>query len=260
MILQVLDQWPTWMLVAVVAATLVAGIAHGAVGFGFPLLSTPLIALFTDVRMAVLITLLPNILLNVLSVVRGADWRTTLRGNWPVAAWVLVGTLAGTQVLAYADPRLLRLLLAGMIVVYLLQARRRAGGSRLVARHPQLAQAAAGLLGGFFAGTVNVTLPPLMMYYAALSLPPVALTQALNLSFLTGRVTQAIAVAAAGQWSLPTVLLSLPLCAVATGALAVGFRLQQRIHPNTFLRILRGTLWAMAAILVYQVLRATLAR
>lgn len=257
MLAQILQQWPAWMLLAILAATVFAGLAHGAVGFGFPLLSTPLIALFTDVRTAILITLLPNILLNVLSVVRGHQWRSTLREHWPVAAFVLCGTLAGTQVLAHADARLLRLLLAGMITVYLLQVRRRGSGPGLATRFPRLAQALSGLLGGFFAGTVNVALPPLLMYYATLQLAPIVMTQALNLSFLTGRVTQAVAVALAGRWNASLVWLSLPLCFVAVGALSLGFRMQQRIPHEGFQRILRGVLWAMAAILVLQVLRST---
>ena len=241
-----------------VAAVVFAALAHGAMGFGFPLLSTPLIALFTDVRTAVLITLLPNILLNVLSIVRGHEWRTTLRRHWPVAAYMLGGTLIGTQVLAYADTRYLRLLLAGMIVVYLLQARTHAARAPGPQRFPRLAPLIFGSLGGFFAGTVNVALPPLLMYFSSLALSPLVMTQALNLSFLVGRVTQAVAITAAGRWSSALVWLSLPLCLIAVLALAAGYRLQRLIRPNTFLHLLRWVLWAMAAILVGQVLRSYL--
>jgi uncharacterized membrane protein YfcA len=255
---QILDQWPNWMLCAIVAATVFAAVAHGAMGFGFPLLSTPLIALFIDVRTAVLITLLPNILLNIISVVRGREWRATLRRHWLVAAYVLAGTLVGTQVLAYADARYLKLLLAGMIVVYLVQARGRVSGPALAHRLPRLAPFIFGSLAGFFAGTVNVALPPLLMYFSSLALAPLVMTQALNLSFLVGRLTQAVAVALAGRWRADLVWLSLPLCLIAVLGLTAGFRLQHHIHPNTFLRVLRGVLWTMAAILVAQVLRSYL--
>jgi uncharacterized membrane protein YfcA len=255
---QLLDAWPAWTVAAIVAATIFAGVAHGAVGFGFPLLSTPLFALVTDVRTAVLVSLLPNILLNLTSIVRGRQWRQTLREHWPVAAWVLAGALVGTRVLAVADTRWLRLLLAAMIVVHLLQGRRRAPGSAFALRHPRLAPAGFGLVAGFFQGTVNVALPPLLMYYSTLALPPVVMTQALNLSFLTGRATQAVAVAAAGGWRPELIVLSLPLCPVALASLAAGFRLQRRIAPATFLRILSGVLWVMAALLCAQAVRGYL--
>ncbi len=248
----ILDNWPAWTLCAMVAATVIAAVAHGAMGFGFPLLSTPLIALFTDVRTAVLITLLPNVLLNLISIMRGSQWRETLRQYWPVAAYVLAGTLVGTQVLAYADTRYLKLLLAAMIVVYLAQARKRGPGPGVAPPAPGCL--VYGWLGGFFAGTVNVALPPLLIYFSSLALEPVVMTQALNLSFLVGRATQAIAVASAGRWSAALVWLSLPLCLVAVLALAVGFRLQRHIRPNTFRPLLRIVLWSLAAILAGQAL------
>ena len=256
----VLEQWPLWMLAAMVVTTVIAGIAHGAMGFGFPLLSTPVVALYTDVRTAVLITLLPNIVLNLISVVRGSQWRQTLLRHGAVAGYVMLGTLVGTRVLNFADPRFLRLLLAAMIVVYLIQARNRTDAAKpgFGLRHPRLAPAVCGLAGGFFSGTVNVTLPPLLMYFSTIGLAPVAMTQALNLSFLVGRLTQAAAVGVAGHWSTALIALSIPLSAVAVLALLFGFRLQRRIAPEVFRRLLHVVLWTMAAVLLYQALRGWL--
>ena len=47
-------------LAAYAAIMLLAGLIHGTLGLGFPLVATPLLALFTDVRTAILITLLPR--------------------------------------------------------------------------------------------------------------------------------------------------------------------------------------------------------
>jgi hypothetical protein len=248
----ILDAWSALSLCMLAAATIFAAVAHGAMGFGFPLLSTPLVALFTDVRTAVLVTLVPNLLLNLLSIVRGHAWRETLRQHWPVAAYVLAGTIVGSRVLVHAGTGVLRLLLASMIVVYLVQGRRQGTAPAHMTRFARLAPAVYGSLGGFFAGTVNVALPPLLMYFSSLGLAPLALTQALNLSFLVGRLTQAAAVAWAGRWSGELIGLSLPLCLIAVPALQAGYRLQRRIRANTFLRLLRGTLWSMAALLVGQ--------
>jgi hypothetical protein len=71
-------------------------------------------------------------------------------------------------------------------------------------------------------------------------------------------VTQAVAVAAAGRWSVTLVELSLPLCPIALLALTAGYRLQRRIRPNDFLIFLRGVLWLMAAVLCEQAIRAYL--
>jgi len=254
--METLAQWPLWIWLALLAATVFAAVAHGAVGFGFPLISTPLVALITDVRTAVLATLVPNIVINLISVVRGAQWRQTLARHWPVAAWVFAGTLAGNWVLNYAPANLLRLLLAGLIVVYLLQSRRGRAAPAAPGRHPRAGAAIFGLLGGFFSGTVNVAVPPLLIYFTSLQLGPVVMTQAMNLCFLVGRSTQVMALVSAGQMGAAWFALGVPMTAIALLALAGGFRLQRRFAPEVFARLMRVLLWAMAATLLLQVLRS----
>src|SRR5438552_16737650 len=67
-----------WGMAWVCAIVLFAGVAHGLTGFGFPIISTPMVALATDVRSAVVVTLLPNIVVNLISALRGAQWRANL--------------------------------------------------------------------------------------------------------------------------------------------------------------------------------------
>ena len=104
------------MIAALVAIVILGGIAHGAIGFGFPLISTPLVALLIDIKTAVLITVVPNIAVNVVSIVRGGNWRESIGRYWPIAMWVVLGTMIGTHFLLVAPPELLQLLLAAMIV------------------------------------------------------------------------------------------------------------------------------------------------
>ncbi len=49
------------MIATAAAIIVLAGLAHGTLGFGFPIISTPLVALVVDVKTAVLVTVLPNI-------------------------------------------------------------------------------------------------------------------------------------------------------------------------------------------------------
>ena len=258
--MEVFDQWPLGIWLALLGATAFAAVAHGAVGFGFPLLSTPLVALVTDVRTAVLTTLLPNIVINIISVLRGEGWLQTLRTYWPVAAWVFVGTLLGTAALAYADPAALKVLLAAIIIVYLRQSRRRAAAGTPWRPGTRWGAALFGTLGGFFSGTVNVAVPPLLIYFSALDLTPVALTQAMNLSFLVGRSTQVLALASSGSMGAAWFVLGVPLTALAVLSLAAGFRLQRRFPAQTFVRLMRVLLWLMAATLLAQVARALAGR
>lgn len=240
-------------VLAVAAVIVLAALAHGTLGFGFPIIATPVVALFTDIKTAILITLFPNIVVNLMSVLRGGNWRVSIGRYWPVAVYVLIGTIAGTHLLIVADPEPLKLLLASMIAVYLLQARFRMLDWSSLKRHPQGFALLFGLIAGLLAGTVNVTVPPLVIYFMAIGVESLALTQILNLCFLVGKSTQAITLASAGQISLDMLAATMPLTIIAVAALLFGLRIQSRIRAEIYQAVLRKVLWLMVLVLVAQV-------
>ena len=240
------------------AVAFAAGVAHGLSGFGFPLISTPTMALVSEVRTAVLVTLIPNIGVNVASAASGSAWRQNLRRHWRMPAWVLLGTIVGTQVVIWAPVDVLRLMLAAMIVVYLRQDRFRRIDWSVVRRRPGRAGAAFGLVAGFFSGTVNVMLPPLLVYFTTLALPPLEMTQVMNACFLVGKVAQAAVFAAHGLFTTEGLVLTVPVTVVALAGYWAGLKLQPRVKPEVYRKAIRGVLWAMAALLVFQVAWSTL--
>ena len=241
-----------WFILALIVMT-VAALAHGTLGFGFPVISTPVIAMFTDIKTAILTTLFPNIVINLISIIKGGNWRLSIGKYWAVAVYVLIGAIAGTHVLVAADPEPLKLLLAFMIVVYLQQARFRQLDWSWLQRNPRISAPLFGLLAGFLSGTVNVAVPPLVIYFMVLGLGPLALTQILNLCFLVGKSTQAITFGVSGQIGLITLIATAPLTIISVAALLFGMRVQARIHPDVYQMLLRKILWVMALILLLQV-------
>jgi uncharacterized membrane protein YfcA len=229
-----------------------AGLAHGLTGFGFPMISTPVIALFTDVKTAVLVTLFPNLVVNAVSIFKGGNWRRNLGSHWVISVYVLLGTVAGTQFVLIAPPEPLKLLLAAMIVVYLRQdAFTRIDWSKIAA-HPQAAGLGFGLLAGFLSGAVNVMVPPLLIYFSSLGLGAAAMTQVLNLCFLVGKVTQAATLGGAGEISVAAGMATIPVIAAALGGVLAGNYFQTRMKPELYRNIIRAVLWAMAFLLVLQ--------
>ncbi len=240
------------LLAAIVAIVILAGLAHGTVGFGFPLVSTPLVALLVDIRTAVLVTVLPNIAVNIISILRGGNWRDSIGRHWPLAAWVVVGTLIGTRLLLGLPAQPLELLLAAMIAVFLLQDRLKLLDWSWVRRHPKASACLFGIAAGILAGSVNVALPPLVIYLMTLDLPPVALTQTLNLCFIAGKIVQASVLGVSDDASRRLLLASLPLVFVAVGAVYAGMRVQAGIGVEQYKRLLRRSLAAIAVLLVLQ--------
>ena len=236
-----------------IAIIVIAGLAHGTIGFGFPLVSTPLVALLVDIKTAVLLTVLPNVAVNMISILRGGNWRESIGKYWPLALWVVAGTLVGSRLLLTVPHEPLQIVLALMIVVFLLQVRLRAFDWSWSKRRPQLAACLFGLTAGVLSGAVNVAMPPLVIYLMTLELTPIALTQTLNLCFIAGKSVQALALGVADAMSQKLLYASLPLIPLAAAAVWAGLRLQSRISGETYRGLLRKVLAAIAVALVAQV-------
>jgi uncharacterized membrane protein YfcA len=239
-----------WAAAAVVL--LAAGVTQGALGFGFPAISTPVLVVLTDVKTAIILNLLPNFTVNVISVVHGGNWRASIGRYWPVAAWVLVGSCLGASLLIVAPQEPIRLLLALAIFAYLFQQRLARLDWSWLARRQRLSAAVFGLTGGFFSGSVNNSLPPLLIYFTLLGLETMAMTQMLNLCFLGGKVMQAATLGVAGEISLAAVVANVPLTLVALAGMWIGTRLQKKISAGTYLRLLRWVLLVIAVVLLAQ--------
>jgi uncharacterized membrane protein YfcA len=237
----------------------VGGGVHGALGFGFPMIPTPLLALATDVRTSVLHLLLPSIAINVVSIMRGGRLSRSIGQHWPLALFAAAGALVGTHLLIHTDPAPYKLLMAATLVFYL-NVHRLGFGLGWVRRTRWLSSAVFGFTGGFLAGTVNAMVPPLAIYALELGLPPTVMVQVFNFCFLIGKLTQVVAFASAGMLTQSVLMASLPLCLAALAALAVGMMIRSRVPEATYRGWIRKSLFLIAVLLVVQYCGLRLAR
>ncbi len=228
-----------------------ASIIHGLLGIGFPLLSTPLVALFTDVRTAMLLVLIPTMAINIASMLQGGLWRESIGRYWPLAVFVALGSAAGTRLLIDTPPDPYKLLMAAVLLVYL-NVHRMGGRWSWIRRRPWTAMAVFGLLAGLLAGTVNAAVPALIIYGLELQLPATALVQVFNLCFLAGKLSQAATFAGAGLFTLPVIRVTLPLALYVLVGLTVGMAIRHRIATHTYHCWLRRVLFLIAILLIVQ--------
>jgi uncharacterized membrane protein YfcA len=237
------------MLLGLILA--LGGGVHGLLGFGFPLLATPLMTMLVDVRSAMLILLIPTLAINVASIVGGGRWQASIGRFWPLALCVALGSIGGTRLLIGTDPAPYKLLLSAAMLFYLgIQQ----CGLRMPWFHkrPRLAMVIFGLAAGMLAGTVNVAVPALIVYALEMGLSPLVTVPVFNLCFLTGKLAQAFTFAAAGMLTLRIVVITLPAALLGLGGLWVGARLRGRVDTETYRRWLRRTLLVIAILLAVQ--------
>ena len=243
----------SWFVLGAAGAIfLLAGFMHGMLGLGFPMLATPLLAVLMDIRSAVLLTLLPTVTVNLISIYRGGRWAESIGRYWPLAVMIPLGALGGTWLLISIDPAPFRLLLALVILLHLVSGRVRGAHLAWVRTHTWLAYLLFGLAAGFLAGTVNVMVPLLIIFALEVGMAPVAMVQVFNLCFLAGKTAQIGALAYSGFFTWPLAAATLPMALGAAGTLLLGMRLRERVDAETYRGWLRRVLVVVALTLLVQ--------
>jgi uncharacterized membrane protein YfcA len=248
--------WP--QILAVVSIMLFAGLVHGTLGLGFPMVATPLLAIFFDVRAAILITLLPSVAVYSASIWHSASSFDSVRRFLPLPVFGLIGSVAGTYVLVNTDPAPFRIALAGLILLYLSSNYFGRLPRRWLDANAMAAMLVFGLLAGFSAGTTNVMVAVLIVYFLSLGVSRTAMVPALNACFLSGKVAQIVVFAVAGFLDFALLFATLPLAVAAVAALLFGQRIRESIAVDTYRRVLHLLLVLLAGVLIMQFLLETI--
>ena len=258
--LNLLESLPVWALIWIAVVMLVAGFMHGAIGFGLPIIATPLLTLVLDLKTAVLVVILPNITMNVISVVSGGRIRDSIGRFWYLPLCLVAGSYVGTRILIAVDAAPFVLVLAGTLFAYLNLERLGKTEVPVVMRHPHVAGLGFGFLAGVFEATVNVSGPVLLMFFMLLGISPAVLVQTLNFCFLGGKLMQVVTWTTSGGVGLVHWLSTIPWALIAATTFFAGQRLRGRVSPETYLGWLRKFLWAMVALLAFQYIRIMIER
>ncbi len=248
-----LESFSPWLIAYVVIIIAIAGWVQGALGLGFPMIATPLIAAATNMQFAVVMVLIPCIATVIISIWRSPGFAGVLRRFWWMSLLALAGAMIGARLFVKFPEFPYALLLAGVILFYLNMERLGRGESALMRRHDKISGVIFGLLGGISESTANIAAPPLIIYYFGIGLPPLLLVPAMNISFFVGKVAQ-FGTLAASDIAAPSLwLLTLPLAGIATITSLIGARVRSRINGETYKIWMRRMLMAMAIILLAQV-------
>lgn len=239
-----------------VLVSMLAAFVHGAFGFGFPLLATPLLAFGFDLQTAILLTLVPTVSINLVSILSEHHWRDALRDYWPIPLFTLVGSFTGTQVLLEVDPEPFRFLLAAVLIGYLVSDHLHR--TEHAVHVPKWGMALFGLVLGLLAGVVNIFAPLVVAYALYTRMPTILMVATFNLSFITSKSGQIAGFISRDAFDLDVVglaVLALPLILLT---LWIGIRVRKRVDMESYRGMLRAALWVISIAILIDALRRLL--
>jgi len=230
-----------------------AALIHGSVGIGFPIIATPLLALMTDIQTAILLTLIPTLLVNVVSILSEGSFIRAIRQWYSLVFISAAGSLIGTLILINNQSEFFKLLLAATILTYLYANNRKISISWFH-RYPRLAKLGFGLAAGLVGGMTNVMGPVLVIYLLEERRSRSEIFQAANLCFLSGKLIQLVTFSLHQKMSSHELMISIPVLLIVSLALYIAVRLKKRISQEQHFRLLKGFLFLLAMLLCGQAL------
>jgi len=213
----------------------------GSIGFGFPLVATPLLALVVDVKTAFAITIVPNIVMDTIQVARRGRVLATIGRLAVVTGFSVVGAALGTRLLVVLSERIAMTVLGAFALVFVASSFARTV-PRLPARWERPLAPVVGLAAGLLTGLTNVTGTPLLIYFQALGMDKQEFVRSIALVFIAAKLTQLAATGWYGVLTGRLLLASVGLTAVGLVGFAAGLRFQDRLVERTFRRLVLGFL------------------
>ncbi|MDX8454163.1 sulfite exporter TauE/SafE family protein [Mesorhizobium sp. VK9D] len=224
------------LLTLTVAITfLLAGIVKGVTGMGLPTLAMGLLGTMMPPVTAASLLIVPSFVTNVWQLFAGPSFSAILRRLWLMMAGILIGTVAGSRLLASDNVKWTTASLGAALIVY--------AAYSLLARQPTVparderwSSPVVGFLTGLVTGGTGVFVVPAVPYIQALGLSRDDLIQALGLSFTVSTIALALGLASHGAFDAGHLAMSALAVLPALLGMWLGQILRQRISPAAFRR------------------------
>lgn len=236
----------TELVIVAALVALLAGLAQSVSGFGFALVSVPLLALATDTRTAVVgVTMLSLVLAS------GATVRERAHVQWPTMRSVtitgVVGMPFGLLLLHLASERLLKILIGVLVLLAVVVLAR---GLRL--EPCRSVTAVAGALSGALLTSTGMNGPPLVAVFHAMRLSPRTFRATMQATFAVQDLFAVLGFVVIGAVRARTLLVAV----VGVPGMALGWYLGdhifRRVPPHLFRVIVLSLMTATGCVAITQ--------
>ena len=234
--------------IAVFTALALGGILKGATGMGVPIIAIPVMAGFFDVRLAVVLMVVPSLLTNIWQLwqyraqkLSGLAWRLALAGG--------AGTIVGNGLLATMPARFLTLAVAFAVLGYVALRLARPAFALSPDRARRIV-IPVGTAAGILQGAAGISAPLSVSFLNATRPERPVFISSIALFFAMMCVVQLPTLALLGLFTPQILTLSALTIVPLFCFMPVGAYLARAISPKAFDRLILGTLLGLAIKLI----------
>jgi uncharacterized membrane protein YfcA len=229
-------------LAAVLAAFLCGGLVKGVVGMGMPLAALPILLLALDVKTAVAVMAMPLVVSNLAQGLEGDGTTALIRRLALLLAALVIGIVVGWRLAVGLDEKTILTIVGGIISVIAVISIRPATIVIAPAREAWLGPI-IGLASGVLGGLSALFGPLLAIYLVGIGLGREAFVKGVSILYFTAS-SVLLLLSADMIGARPAILVWAAIGLVPMfGGMMLGRVLRQRIHPETFRRVVLGVIF-----------------
>lgn len=247
---------PVFELAVVFICLACGGILKGATGAGAPILAIPAMAAFHDVRFAIVIMTVPNLVTNLMQAWQNRKHHLRAGFLVPFLVSAAVGVVLGTWALVGLDSRTLSLVVALAVLLYLILRVTRANWQLSAPLAARLA-APFGFISGVVQGSAGISAPVSLSFINAMQLDRLTFMNTVSLLFVTFVAVQLPALAFTGVLTLSGFLLSCTALLPMLLGMSFGAFIGRTVSREAFDRLIMLLLAGLAAKMLWDALLFT---
>lgn len=227
-----------------------SGLAHGILGFGFPMVATPFLSTFMSVKESVLHTLFPTMSVNANVLKKSGKFKAIFYEYKYLIISVLVGSFLGTNFLIIFYTDMYVLLLAFVILLYLNTSKINLSLHETIQTYPKAMMLFFGFTSGIVSGLVNIMIPVLIIYILEAKIEKEKALVVMNSCFFASKALQILIFGSYGSFSMSFLVLMIPVVLFSLFGLFLGTKIRHRVDEELYKKILRLSLWGLALYLI----------
>ena len=238
---------PNTVFIAI-AIVLAAAVVKGTTGFGFALVSTPLLLLFWEPKVLVPIFLPLSIIADVLIVAqtwRRVEWMKVL----PLITAGIAGVPVGVYLLTTVPPDLLKLMVSGiamsMAILMLM-------GITIAISREKLASVITGFVSGVLSTSTTMSGPPVALLMINQRWEKETFRACLAMFFLVIQITGILYLTILGNITPSTLTVSIALWPSVIVGNLIAIKILSRLPQSTFIRIATVLVMVTATVVIVE--------
>lgn len=153
----------TWLPTIIIGsfALFFAGLTQGLTGFGFALVSVPILSIILPPKIVIPTALIYGTILNLIILINTRKW-VNIKKIWPLLVFGISGVPLGTYILLIFDVKILKIFIGTAIIAFAIILFK---GFRKRIQKEKMLFAPVGFISGLLNGSITMSGPPVVLFF-----------------------------------------------------------------------------------------------